>query len=202
MRALPLLLVWFVSFAAAGCWSPRAFAPREHVDAHAPDGTPAALYSIPLAPEQPATAEVRVWCSGAEARFTDDDREVVELFVSFELENNGAESLQLDLGSVQCEQLLVDGATRPALAPSTIAGDGSAPPATTARVDLVFEPAVDAPRDIDAFAVRFVVRAGEREVLQQVTPFGPWVRRVAHDPYWDGWGWGFGFGLGSHWHWH
>jgi hypothetical protein len=198
---------WFVLLALPGaaCWSPRYFTPRENVDATAPDGTPAAQYTVPApAGATPPAAEVRVWSGGAQARFTDDDREIVELHVGFELENNGQVPLQLDLGTVACEELLLDGVLQPTLQPLRIQGDGTAPPGATARVDLTFEPATTVPRDVDRFAIRFVVREGEQPVLQQSTPFQPWVRNYDdyHHRFWGGWGWGFGLGFGSHWHCH
>lgn len=205
MRAfllLPLLS------AMAACWSPRSFAPLEHVDAIGPGGVPAAFYRVPAAEAgAPSTAEVRVWSNGARARFTDDGREVVELHVGFALENNGKDTVQLDLGSVACDDLVVDGAVLGALLPLRIDGDGTAPPDTTARVELFFQPAAAVPRAIDRFAVRFTVLAGEREALQQVTPFGPWVRPSYPDAYyWGGWGWGwtwgYGWGCGVGWHVH
>ncbi len=188
---------------AAGCWNPRYFAPREHVAASAPGGHAAALYVVPAAPDATGAGELRVWSRGAKARFTDDDREVVELHVGFELENNGSAPLQLDLGAVVCEDLMLDGLLQQPLAPLRIDGDGAAPPGTTARVDLTFEPPADAPRDVDGFAVRFVVLSGDHVVLQQVTPFGIAARRYDDDRWGPTWGWGFGFGLGWHGHhWH
>ena len=197
----PLLLLLLPLLLLAGCWNPRYFAPREHVGAVGPDGNAAALY--PIAGADGVAGELRVWSRGAKARFTDDDREVVELHVGFELENNGTAPLQLDLGSIACEQLSLDGELQPPLAPLRIDGDGAAGPGATARVDLTFEPPADAPRDVDSFSVRFAVRGPQGFALQQVTPFGLAVRR-RDDRYWGpGWGWGIGFGLGWHpWHHH
>ncbi len=185
----------------AACWNPRYFTPREHVEATAPDGSPAALYGVPgdAGAATPA-GELRVWSGGAKARFADDDREVVDLHVGFELENNSSRALQLDVAGVTCDDLMLDGVLQHALAPVRVEGDGSAAPGQTARVDFVFEPATEQPGDIESFAVRFAVRDGERVVLQQVTPFGPWVRSRSDDRYWGPWGFGWGFGLGWHGH--
>jgi len=204
-----------VLLALPACWSSRAFTPRERVDAQGPGGVPAALYAVPAAePGAPSTAEVRVWSHGARARFTDDDREITELHVGFELENNGTAPLRLDAEGIVCEELLLDSLLQPALKPVRVQGDGAAAPGQTARVDLLFEPATDKPRDIDSFRVRFIVRDGERAALQQVVPFGPWTQGL-DDPYWrggyafgwgpgcgPGWGaaWGPGWGWGSGWH--
>lgn len=197
----------FAAFAllllCTACWNPRYFAPREYVNATGPGGMPAANYVVPTgALDAPPAAELRVWSNGAKARFTDDNREVVELHVGFELENNSAIPLQLDLGSIVVEELLLDGVLQKTLVPLRLLGDGAALPKTTARVDAIFEPGTTQPRDVDAFAVRFRVTGDGRELLQQVTPFGPHVR--SNDRYRDsGWGWGFGFGLGlAHPHWH
>lgn len=202
MRAavvLPLL-------ALGACWGPRYFAPREHVAATGPEGDLAAIYVVTGdGAQQPRAGEVRVWSHGARALYTDDDREIVELHVGFELENNSDQPLQLDLASVSCEELAIDGVRRGPLAPQRYTGDGLAPPKTTSRVDLVFEPGADAPYEIDGFSVRFVVRAGagesSREALAQVTPFGPYDPYPYYsDPYWGGWGWGIGFGWSYHHH--
>jgi hypothetical protein len=185
----------------AGCWSPRHFAPREHVAAVAPDGSAAASYTVPdPAGALPAAGELRIWSRGASARYADGDREVVELHVGFELENNSAEPLQLDLSTVVLEGLVVDGAVQPPPEPLRIDGDGTARAAATARVDLTWELPAHKPRAVDGFAVRFAVRAGNAVVLQQLTPFGVVVRDP--DPYW-GPAWSVGFGVGWHaHHWH
>jgi hypothetical protein len=192
------LLLFALLLATQACWSPRAFTPRERVDAVGPGGVPAALYPIPAADAGAASsAEVRVWSQGAQARYADDDREITELHIGFELENNGDRPLQLDLGALACEDLMIDGLLQEPLQPVRMDGDGTALPGRTARVDVLFEPATTHPRDIETFRIRFVVRDGEREVLRQVAPFGPWTRPRDDDPYWQasyGWGWGWGWG--------
>lgn len=190
---LPLVL-------ASACWNPRYFTPRERVDAYGPDRDPAASYAIPAAMAgTPSVAELRVWSRGARARFTDDDREVVELHVGFEIENNGTEALQLDLGAVALEELMIDGVLQPTQVPLRIQGDGLAAGSQTARVDLVFEVAADRPSDIDGFAMRFAVKEGDRIALRQLTPFVPWFRSSPDDSYRGGF-WGFGAGFGWHHH--
>jgi hypothetical protein len=204
MRALALVPFLFV---AAGCWQARHFTPREHVGGTGPRGQPAALYGLADA-QGGAAGELRVWSTGAAATFTDDDREVVELGIGFELENNGREPLRLDPASVVCEALVLDGVAQPPLVPVRVTGDGVAAPGTTARVDAVFEPATTVPRDVDEFAVRFAVRTGPdvganggADVLLQSTPFAPWVRQYPEDRAWVApWSFGFGFGLGWHHH--
>jgi hypothetical protein len=198
MRAVAVLLLLPV----AACWGPRYFVPRERVVATAPDGSPAAMYVLPADAGEASGGEVRAWSRGAEALFDQQDREVVHLHVGFELENNGAQVLQLDLGAIRCEDVQIAGAAVGPLAPLLIAGDGTAPAGQTARVDLTFELATNKPSRVDGFAVRFVVREGERVVLQQVTPFWPWYPVSYHDPYWDGWAWGWGVGVGFAWHGH
>jgi hypothetical protein len=201
------LLAAAVLLLCTACWNPRYFAPREYADATGPGGMPAANYAIaPGTADGQPTAELRVWSRGAKARFTDDDREVVELHVGFELENNGAVPLQLDLGSIVCEELMLDDELQPHLVPVRLDGDGTALPNSIARVDAIFEPATTHPSDIDGFAVRFRVGGDGGVVLQQLTPFDPWWRSRGRDRASDwGWGWGWGFGLGiglAHPHWH
>jgi hypothetical protein len=198
MRTLPRLTVLLTAFTAAACWSPRYFTPREHVNGSGPEGQPAALYSLPAASDATTPAEVRVWSSGAKARFTDDDREVVELHVGFELENNGSDLLVLDPQDLVCEELTIDGVLQTNLRPVRTDGMGIAEPGATARVDAVFEPPTTVPRDLDAFAVKFVVRIADRVVLQQTTPFVPWVRQVDSDRSGFAPMWGLGFGFGFH----
>lgn len=197
--SLRLLIVVPLVLASA-CWNPRYFTPRERVDAYGPDREPAASYVVPAtAAGAPSVAEVRVWSRGARARFTADDREVVELHVGFEVENNGAEALQLDLQAVALEDLMIDGVLQPPQVPLRSQGDGLASGGQTARVDLLFEVAADRPSEIDGFAVRFVVKAGDRVALPQVTPFVPWFRSLPEEPYRGGF-WGFGVGFGWHHH--
>lgn len=198
MRAAAVLLL--LPFAA--CWGPRYFVPRERVAAMAPDGSPAAMYVLPAEPGGPSSGEVRAWSRGAEALFDQQDREVVHLHVGFEIENNGQQPLQLDLGAIVCEDLQVAGAMVAPLPPLLIVGDGTAPAGHTARVDVTFEVATNQPGSIDGFAVRFVVREGDRVVLQQVTPFWPWYPVGCCDPYHDRWAWGWGVGFAWHGHYH
>lgn len=200
MRVLALLPLLAVT---AGCWQPRYFAPREHLDGNGPQGEPAALYAVPPATDAAASAEVRVWSGGATAHFADDDdRELVELHVGFELENNGDTPLQIDLASIVCQDMLLDGTPQPPLNPVRVVGAGTAAPRTTVRVDAVFEPPTTTPRDIDAFATSFVVKRGEEQVLSQVTPFAPWEPYpYGRDYYWSSWGFGWGYHY-HHWHGH
>ena len=209
MRAL----LWPVlSMVAAGCWQPRYFAPRENVNGESPTGEAAAVYPIDREGDERVAGEVRLWSRGAKARFTDEDEEVVDLHVGFELENNGQVPLELDLDSVAVEELFVDGYLQDPLPPTTVRGSGRAAPGTTERVDLVFRPPTTYPRDIDSFAVRFAIRDGLGAPVGQVTPFAPARARSYYAvgvygayPYWGWggyyygpWGWGTGF-WGGYW---
>jgi hypothetical protein len=199
MRVLALLPLLAIT---AGCWQPRYFAPREHLDGNGPQGEPAALYPVPSS-DVAATAEVRVWSSGATARFADDDdRELVELHVGFELENNSDAPLRLDPASIVCEGLMLDGLLLPPLTPVRVVGEGTAAPRSTIRVDAVFEPPTTTPRDIDAFAATFAVKRGEETVMSQVTPFAPWDPYPYYRDYYYPWGFGVGWGFGCHYHHH
>lgn len=219
MRWLPMALLLAVT---AGCWQPRYFAPRENRNGTGPDGEAAASYDIKVDGHDGTKGELRVWSSGATAHFTDDDQEVVDLRVGFELENNGAAPLELDTASMRCEELMVDGKLQEPLAPHQVLGSGFVTPGTTTRVDVVFRPATTRPRDIDGFAVRFALRDDQGGEVTQSTPFAPAVRQWrnggwgwygsfgwygvygpygAWGPYggwgpYSGWGWGFGPGLG------
>ncbi len=203
MRAaflVPLLLL------QAACWSPRYFTPREHVNGSGPKGHPAAGYAVPAAePGLAAVGEVRLWSEGARARYDDNEDEVVQVHIGFELENTGDQPLQLELASLQCEEMVVDGLLQAPFAAVRIDGDGYAPPGATARLDAFFQPTADAPRHIEGFSIRFAVLAGERRALAQVTPFGPRQQAVSPSPYyWGafgpyyglGWSYGYGYGFG------
>lgn len=195
MRAALLVPLLFVQ---AACWGPRYFTPREHVDGTGPKGHPAAVYAVPAADAtQPALGEVRIWSEGARAGYDEQEEEVVRLHVGFELENTSSEPLQLDLAGLVCEEMAVDGLLLPAFGMLRADGDGYAPPGSTARVDATFQPAAEAPRDIEGFAIRFAVLAGQRQALRQVTPFGPRLQQATPAPYyWGGFGPGWGFGWG------
>jgi hypothetical protein len=183
---------------AAGCWEPRYFSPRENRSAVGPDGDLAAAYQVESVGDPPVRAELRVWSHGARAHFTEDD-EVVDLHVGFEVENNGAVPLELDVASLACHDLLVDGVLQPPLAAHEVTGGGVAPPGATARIDAVFRPPTTRPSRVDSFAVRFVLRAGDDAVLTQSTPFAPDKGRWRYNGYYGAWGWGWGYyGWGSH----
>jgi len=210
-------LLWLPLLAlTAGCWQPRFFAPRENLTGTSPEGLGAAVYPVERADDARTRGQVRVWSGGAKARFTDDDQEVVDLHVGFEVENNGEVPLELDVDSLQVEELVLDGYLKDPLAPEAISGRTRAEPGSTARIDVVFRPPTTYPRDIDSFDVRFSVRDGVGAV-GQVTPFAPTTRVYAGyygDPYWNdpfwrggywgpygswsgwGWGWGWGWGVG------
>ncbi|MCK5940591.1 MAG: hypothetical protein KAI24_01380 [Planctomycetes bacterium] len=200
MRALlwlPLLAL------TAGCWQPRYFAPRENVSATSPEGFDAAAYRIGRDGDQRVRGELRVWSGGAAARFTDDGVEVVDLKVSFELENNGEVPLELDPESVRIEELMVDGYLQEPLSPESRSGDHRAVPGSIARLDFVFRPPTTYPARIESFDLRFELHDGVGKV-GQVTPFAPVRRsraRFDDDPYWGAgaWGWGGYWGWGYGW---
>lgn len=196
----------------AGCWQPRYFEPRENVTGLSPEGRPAAVYDLDREQDGAARGQVRVWSDGAFARYTETDEEVVDLFVSLELENNGQQALQLDVESLRVEELYLDGYLQPAVAPLTVNGNDRAEPGTTARLDLTFQPSTTFPRCIDSFALRFAVRGEQGLVSGELTPFVPeplrplgdrgyWGDRYWGGPYWGGrpasllgpWRWGSGW---------
>jgi hypothetical protein len=157
------------------------------------------MYTLPAPAGTASSSEVRVWSRGAQALYDKQDREVVHLHVGFEVENNGAQMLQLDLGSVVCENVMIGGTVQGPIPPLGIEGDGATPPGLTAHVDFTFELATNKPSLVDGFAVRFALREGDQVVLQQVTPFAPWYPYAYSDPYWNGgWGWGVGVGVSYH----
>lgn len=190
---LPLLLL------TAGCWQARYFTPRENLNGTGPGGEPAALYKVRESEAVQSKGELRIWSAGANARFTDDDQEVVDLHVGFEIENTGDAPLELELESLVLEELFVDGYLQELLAPQSIKGAGKAAPGSTTRVDVVFRPKTTYPSDIDSFSVRFMVRDAANHEVAQVTPFVPASRwrnvRTVNDPiwgspFWGGYGWG------------
>ena len=204
-------LLWWLPLLActAGCWQARYFTPRENQNGTGPDGEPAAVYQVQTGADPATQGEVRIWSEGARAFFTDDDREVVELHIGFEVENNGAAALELDADALRCEELMIDGLLQDPLQPYQVIGDGTTPPGTTSRIDVLFWPPTTVPRSIEGFSVRFAVRAGEGRRVAQGAPFAPTPRRVrgqwAYDPwwgdpwwgpyggaYWGGYGWGYG----------
>ena len=182
---LPLLLL------ATGCWQPRYFTPRENLNGTGPDGSPAAVYPVRGEAGSAAKGEVRVWSSGAMARFTDEDDEVVDLHIGFEIENTGQDPLQLEVATLGLEEVFVDGLLQEPLEPHEVKGAGLAAPGLTTRVDLVFRPPTTYPRDVDSFSVRFSVRGAAGVGVGQLTPFIPDVRVSSYsDPGW-GWSWGY-----------
>lgn len=197
-----------VLVSAAGCWQPRYFEPRENLTGASPEGLPAAVYEVARGDDHRARGQVRVWSDGARARYGEDDEEVVDLHVAFELENNGAGALELDLASLQVQALQIEGGLEPPLAPSEVEGGARAEPGATTRVDAVFRPPTAYPSDIDSFDVRFAVRDSQGGVVSEVTPFAPMPTRFGPgrsfwgDPAWNGAYWGAGpWGFYGSWGW-
>ena len=159
-----------------------------------PDGSPAAVYEVRHDETTQTQGEIRVWSAGAKAHFTDDDDEVVDLHVGFEIENTGENPLELEADSLGLEEVFVDGYLKDPLAPLEVKGSGTAAPGVTTRVDLLFRPPTTYPRDVDSFSVRFVVRDAAGNRVGQLTPFVPDVRADSRRAGPPGWGWGYGFG--------
>jgi|GEM_PF-5641212 len=202
----------------AGCWQPRYFEPRENLTGTSPEGRPAAVYEVQRGDDDQARGQVRVWSDGAMARYDDDEQEVVDLHVALELENNGLVPLELDLESLQVEELYLNGYLQQVLAPASVEGSSRAEPGATARLDAVFRPATTYPREIDSFGLRFAVRDHGGGVVGQMTPFAPVpIRAFSGDAYWNNpswngsywgggpwgsygsWGWGGGWGWSARW---
>lgn len=187
-------------FLFASCSTHRFFTPRENVNGSGPGGHPAAVYALGAAP---ANGEVRVWSRGAHLA-EGAGGELVELHVGFEVENTGAEPVAIDVGTLQCTDLWVAGQRLAALPPVRVEGQAEAAPGGSAVLDVWFQPAVQRPRDIDGFSLRFQVRAGDRALLVQATPFATYVAsdrwRDDHFFWYGGhWGrpyWGPAFGYG------
>lgn len=223
LLVVPLLLL------SAGCWQPRYFIPRENLNGTGPDGNASAVYAVrngvaelntaelsaaelgqgqlgqaPQVLSSQKQGEVRLWSGGAETHYAEDDREVVDLHIGFELENTGDAPLELDVDSVKVEELFLDGYLQDYLEPHSVTGSGQVAPGTTARVDMVFRPDTTYPTEIDSFSVRFAVRDGKGQRVGQVTPFVPgsrWQRgATVQSPLgYGGFGWGGVYGWGGPW---
>jgi len=181
----------FALFVAAGCWQPRYFEPREHLTGASPDGLPAAVYPVAEGGGLARHGEVRVWSDGARARDAADGEEVVDLHVGIELENNGEGALDLDVASLQVEQLFVGGQPSPPLRPASVQGEARAAPGATARLDVLFRPPTSAPRDVDSFGLRFAVRDGALHWGWGGPVWGgaPWPGAWGYGPGPGPWGW-------------
>lgn len=172
------------------CSSRRWFAPRENLNGSSPTGFPAAVY--PVASGDDVRGDVRIWSDGTAAD-TVQGAEITTLHVGFEIENTGATPLALDLDALRLERLQIGGETGSDLRPNRVIGDSQAPPGGRATVQFWFEPgSASGPRDVDAFDVRWRVRA-DPVAFDQVTPFAPWVRA---DPWEEPWPHGSSFGFG------
>ena len=191
LLVVPLLLL------AAGCWQPRYFVPRENLNGTGPDGDVSAVYAVRDRGDGTSQGEVRLWSAGAKAHYAEDDSEVVDLRIGFELENTSDAPFELDVAEVRVEDLYLDGYLQDYLAPHSITGTAKAAPGTTTRVDMVFRPATTYPSDIDSFSVRFAVRDAKGQRVGQVTPFvpgNPWRNRVTVNSGYNSFGWGGFYG--------
>ncbi|MDO8348836.1 MAG: hypothetical protein Q7T30_01275 [Planctomycetota bacterium] len=188
MRAL----LWTLLALAPACASHRNFAPRENCNGQGPGRQPAAVYPVQA---DGAAGEVRVWSAGSSRR-DGAGPEGTEVHLGFEIENTGSQPLRLDLESLRCDELRAGDEVLGPLPAARVEGNPEAAPGTTGRVDAWFLPGPGiAPRDVDSFAARFVVRCADQAVCNQVTPFQPYSpdSHYRHDPWL--WG-GFGFGIG------
>ncbi|MCA8952387.1 MAG: hypothetical protein KDE27_22950 [Planctomycetes bacterium] len=197
MRSFALLLL----LPFCSCVDVRYFAPRENENGTSPSGRPAAVYPFADA-EREVAGELRIWSDGAVGDYSETDPEAyrVEVHVGFELENTGATAVEL--AGVRSEN--------DSLSLVRLEGETRAAPGQTARVDTWFlAPAAGNARQVQGFAIRHSIVAGEHTIATQVTPFAPWRRNAGYrgpyyyySPWSYGRGWyygGSGFGWGAFW---
>lgn len=191
--------LWLLPILAcsAGCWQPRYFAPRENVNGTGPGGHSAAVYRVARSGDTDLDGELRLWSEGARARYAENDEEVVELHLGFELENTGERPFEIDLETLRLEEVFVDGVLQDPLPPATIDGSGYIGPGGTSRLDLLFRPGTTYPRSVDGFALRFEVYDEAGDIFEEVTPFGVAANRQRGQFVNPGWGYGWGWGWGG-----
>ncbi len=177
------------------CASDAYFLPRENAKSLSPTGIPAAEFRLD------AVGELRVWADKASLQ-TEGDLEKVVLEVGLELENNSGDPLELVLEEFELFTRGAGGERAGPFAVSRHEGDLSVDPGRSIEVHLWFQPgAIESPRDISAFDLRWQLRrvgGGEfsesAKFIRAYRDYGSYGYYGPY-PYYSGpWGyWGGGF---------
>lgn len=151
----------------AGCAAQREyFRPTERAEAMTDSGYVEARYDVTTS--QGRVGEVKLWSLGS-YRGEVNGKATTLVHVGFEIENAGNTPLVLDLPGLWLDTVRTDKGTFRGLRPVAWRGKHVAPPHSRARVDGYFALPVQ-PQRVDAFDVRWNVRAGH-EQYAQFTPF-------------------------------
>lgn len=194
-RPVLLLTILLASCTLASCATRTHFRPREGATAESPDGRPAAQYT--LAAESGTTlGTLRVWSTGADYD-TESEGDPVVVSLGFEIENVSEQRLVLDREALVLQDIdpAPAGAQGPPVQPLRPMQPFEVPPGSMLRTDAAFDLGVElTPYDLEAFSVRWTVRAENGTRFQEITPFrrDRYAYYYPYDPYWHGYmGWGF-----------
>jgi hypothetical protein len=158
--------IFCVALLAVGCGGAQYFDATERATASSPRGDIAAEYEI-AGPSGPS-AEVKVWASGAYKDVV-DGREMTVLDVVFDLENNGAEPIELS--RIVLDSARASGVSFDDLPPIRVEGERIVRGHNEGRLHAYFAlPERYDPEDIARFEVGWALRHQEGTYAQN-TPF-------------------------------
>lgn len=152
------------------CGGPEqtSFEPAEKVTARSPEGYSAAEYD--LRTDDRALGEARVWSDGA---FPKEIRglERTVVHVGFLIENHVDEPLRLVTDDMRLRSAILDQRTMEDIQPVAVEGTTTIQPQSPQQIDVYFAlPSGTDPRDVNAFQVRWQLRARSLTYRQE-TPF-------------------------------
>lgn len=191
------LLLW-ISFAALGCASGRAFVPAEHVTALGPGRQLAAEYTV--REDNRLVAEVKLWARGATRNSTDEDDDATVVQVGFEIQNHTDGVVRLDTKELSLSDVKLEDEVIARVPLLRVSGSPEVRAGEEREIIAVFRlPGGVWPSEVLGYRVAWTLTNGGK--YRQVTPFLPEARRYYYDDYpgyyyspyyfeiYGGWGW-------------
>lgn len=165
-----LLVAAIAALTATSCAAAarETFVPRGGYVALSPAGYPAAEYDLTHCGRE--VAETKLWSRGA-YRGVVRGREKTVVHVGLEIENETGRPITVDPRSLQLDPITTDRWVLRGLQPIATAGRTRVPPGRTQVIHVYYALPPDiSPLEIDAFRVRWALRAG-RVTYRHATPF-------------------------------
>lgn len=166
MKQLSIIIAASALCACGGSSRPQSFEPGERATSTSPQGYTAAEYELGTA--RGDIGDVKVWSRGAHVMNLQGVRSTV-VHVGFEVENNAGIPIQLE--ALALDSAMLDRHILRDVRPARIDGSTTIAPGQVSQGDAYFAlPRGIAPRDVDAFRVRWQVR-DDSVTYAQHTPF-------------------------------
>jgi hypothetical protein len=190
-----LLVALTAGAAISACATPHAdFRPTERVRGYTMEGFEEAFYDLPTAGV--SNSEVKVWSDGAEPTRTAEGVRT-GIRVGFTIDNGGREPIEVASEALRLESLQAAAALPRDLPAESVTGDTTVQPGTSGTAEALFLlPRGVAPRDVQAFRVKWSVRS-EGQEFTEFTPFVQDRPEYAYVPvygyYYPYWPWSYPF---------